>query len=290
MPIDEYHRDPALSKSGMQLLQKSWLDFWEATSLNPEWSYEDGSKKSRSLEFGSLVDILLFEKEKFDAEYRTGFETLATIDNRKLVNLSEYNQAISAINELWRVEYCRYILTGFYQVSVFWRDKETGVMLKMRPDVLKTHVTTDYKTIKDLALSTIAYQLDEYGYAVQGIMGKVGISQLKEELRKKKPKIVIQGADTPEHKEFLKQLSLEPRQEFRNLFQRNSKPYPFRIVHIDEDAENKAYEIFRASVKKYQRCITQYGVSRPPAGENTSEEISSYSMPYRFATKAQDIY
>lgn len=289
MPIEKYHADPALSKSGMMQLIKSWLDYWENSPLNPEYVYNDNVKKSRSLEFGTLVDMLLFERKRFDAEWRTGAELFSANDNRKLVNLTEYNQAVTAINELWHVEYCRYILTGFYQVSIFWRDKETGIMLKTRPDVFKTFMTTDYKTIKDLLGSTIAYQLMDYGYAVQGVMGKVGIAQLKEAYRAKKKGIVIAGADTEAHQLFLKEWKNEPKQEFRNLFQRNSKPYPFRIIHLDEDNENKAHEIFRACVKKYDRCIKQYGVTRPPAGDNQSEEVGLYSMPFRYSTMAEDI-
>lgn len=289
MPIEEYHRDPALSKSGMMNIVKSWLDYWEGSSLNPEWVYEDKTKKTRSLEFGTLVDKLLFEKEKFDAEWRTGTEVFTGADHRKLVDLTEYNKAVTAINELWNVEMCRYLLTGFYQVSIFYRDKETGVMCKIRPDVFKPRLIADYKTIRDLMTGTIAAQMADYGYAVQGVMGKIGITQLKGELQKKKPKIVIQGADTEAHQLFLKELRGEVRQEFFNLFQRNTKPYPFRIINIDEQAENKAYEIYRACINKYARCIEQYGTKRPPAGENASEELDFYSMPFRYSTMAQDI-
>jgi len=59
-----------------------------------------------------------------------------------------------------------------YQVSCFWKDEETGLELKSRPDVAKTkkNVQIDIKTTRDASPHAFARQSTQLLYPIQAVM------------------------------------------------------------------------------------------------------------------------
>ncbi len=280
LPIEDYHNDPALSKSGIVDLMESEIDYWSRSPLNPN-RHED---KNTTLDFGKMVHMRLLEPEKFDEHYFV-MGNASWGDTRKSVSRTDYNDSTRAINNVHSVEYSRSLVTGGYpEVSIFWRDDESGLMFKMRPDYLKTFVASDYKTIKSIAESTITYQLSDYGYGIQSSMGIVGMRTAKQLLREKKP-FVVQG--NKEQCAWVKKAFMhEDLSIFRFIFQRSS--FPFKCRHLSDDVANTAWNIVRIACGKYKNMIETTGIESPPPGENCSKEITLYEMPKKFSTMAEE--
>lgn len=287
LDADTYHKDPAISKTNMtNLIMGSDLDCWENSHFLNPGHIED---KSPSMEKGTLIDTLLFDRKLFDEKcYVMGHSRMG--DTRKGIKLNEYNDAMRAINLLYTVPYTQKLLTGGYsQISIFWLDEETGLMFKTRPDhgnIVKTcFMLADYKSIRELHDSTISYQLCDYGYAIQGALGVVGFEKLREMAREKTP-FIIQG--TKEQKAWFKQALQTTSTRFQFIFQRSSFPFPFKNINLDDDVLNIAWKWVRKASKRYKFNLDTYGLNRWPGGENKSTTIGIFQMSKKFSTMAEE--
>lgn len=282
LPIEEYHADPALSKSSIMDLSRSLLDYWVNSWMNPK---ESQKEKTRSMKNGSLTDILLFEKERFDKEYFvTGHSSFG--DPRKMITAAAYNKAMDAINLLFTVNYANWLLSdGCTQVSLFWLDEQSGLMFKSRPDWLRPSFAVDYKTIESIDDSDITFQLTKYGYAIQSALGRQGMKVLKTMLQNKE-KLVIDGAEK-DQKKMIKTFAATPDSRFRFIFQRNTYPYPIKMKHMSDDCDNTAWAIIQKMANKFKVAYEQYGTGQWPATDNEiSEEVTIFEMNRKFSLMA----
>lgn len=285
LPIELYHQDTALSKTSVMNLLTSPLDYWVNSSFNPNYTVQ---KKSKSLDFGKLVDKLLFEKEDFKNHYRVTGESDFGNYSKISVSRTDYNKAISAINELWSVKYCKHILSnGYSQVSIFFKEKESGLMLKSRPDYLKTNIATDYKTIKNISKQSRISQIVDYGYAIQNSIGVAAIAEAKQRLKAKDKTFGVYGANENQLA-WLKDFAKEEVTEYRFIFQRNSSPFPFAIDYLDEDILNKGWQILKKAISIYQENFNAYGPNRWPGGKNKATAITLYEMSKKFSLMAEE--
>ncbi len=64
------------------------------------------------------------------------------------------------------------ILRGFVETSGFWQDKETGLWVKARPDVVPNDAGdyVDLKTAEDVTTPALQYTIRSYGYQQQGAL------------------------------------------------------------------------------------------------------------------------
>jgi hypothetical protein len=64
------------------------------------------------------------------------------------------------------------VLDGLIEQSIFWKDKETGLWLKSRPDVVPTDSCepADFKTTQSVLWNMLQYALDDLGYYQQGAL------------------------------------------------------------------------------------------------------------------------
>ena len=160
----DYHADPSISKSGLDLINKSPLHYWD------RYLNEDKPKyvPNEAFNVGSLLHNMILEPEQFDEEF---IVTPADLNRRTKAGREEYQALLdtgkivitqddyklcqrmtSAISQHRKAS--RYLATsGHSELSLFWKDKDTGVDCRCRPDFM-----TEDGYIVDLKTSLTASQ------------------------------------------------------------------------------------------------------------------------------------
>jgi hypothetical protein len=196
IPLDDYHRGdicdgPSISSSGLRALwQRSAKHFWDKSALNPNRNQEDDDKAAYVLgraahhlvcaEVG-FADRFIVRPDKapdgrdwhgsnksclkWMAEAkRSGKSVLTPADVESIKGMAFE----LGVNSMMRAG----ILTGLVERSMFWRDPETGIWLKARPDVVSTSSGdyADLKTTISVLYRDTQRAIDEYGYNQQGAL------------------------------------------------------------------------------------------------------------------------
>lgn len=199
----DYHSDPAISRSGIMLFDESPYKYW-ANYINPN---RPPKHSTPAMEFGSAFHTFILEPEKFDQEYvienelekspkrvllknvgRPAYEAYkaekAKVDfiNDKAKEdfeekaegkiilslkdwyvLQEMKNAIMNHPEAWPL-----IEGAIYEQSYFW--EECGLMVKARPDILHKNMIVDLKTCVSAETRSFQSVMADSGYHVQGAM------------------------------------------------------------------------------------------------------------------------
>ena len=141
MPQEQYHAISALSAGGMQWLDKSPWHFWCA-QLDPQ---KQEKAKSPQMLAGTLAHCALLEPEAFDERYAVGPDVNKNsaqwkrfIEENGDVRVIDLTQRMTARHQAQAIkllpEARRLLSVGQGEVSVFWRDRDTQVLCKARPD------------------------------------------------------------------------------------------------------------------------------------------------------------
>ncbi|MGH0004109.1 PD-(D/E)XK nuclease-like domain-containing protein [Pseudovibrio ascidiaceicola] len=191
VPIDRYHNDPelfscpAVSKSQLKTLffltgGSPW-HFWQFWNQNPERKIR---KPTKETDFGKAAHALVLGEEVFGEGYElrpaqwddyTKVESRVWRDRVYAEGRTPVTvQDLKTIRKMARaLEANRYvrggILKGDMELTMVLKDPETGLMLKVRPDVLSTlKIFSDFKTAASLKEVFIRAQLLSGGYYLQG--------------------------------------------------------------------------------------------------------------------------
>lgn len=172
----DYHSHPAVSKSGLDRLDKSPAHFR---------AYLDGEDKdTEAKRFGRLCHLAILEPERFpvetavapDVNRRTkagreewdefcrlnaGLEIVTAEDLETLRHIQESVLSHPTAGALLSYQ-------GHAEVSAFWTDHETGVACRCRPDkVFGGGVIVDLKSARDASPKGFARAVAEHRYHVQ---------------------------------------------------------------------------------------------------------------------------
>ncbi len=196
IPLTDYHRGdicdgPSISSSGLRKIwDKSPKHYWDASPLNPNRS-TDGDENADFI-LGSAAHHLICGE--------VGFSQLYAVRPDKAPDGREWHGSNKTCRE-WLADQARKgktvltpgmveairgmavslnahplvqqgILNGMVERSMFWRDPETGVWLKARPDVVPTESGdfADLKTTQSTLYIDLQYSLGTYGYHQQGAL------------------------------------------------------------------------------------------------------------------------
>lgn len=211
MPIDTYHKYPALSNSGLKTLLDCPARYYYKY-LSPDYT----PKEKPSFKIGKACHCLILEgRKEFEKKYwhnpysnfvkddlikfLTTFEydekylkslrvnelkeivfKTANIEPKEIeLSANELNQIVSisrAIknNPLAKGAFCQ---KGEAEISLFWQDEKTGIWLKCRPDWLpcdKKNIP-DYKTTISVNPVEFFKHFLNFGYHIQAAFYKTGI-------------------------------------------------------------------------------------------------------------------
>ena len=201
---EDYHNDPAVSCSNIKDLLISPLKYWDSSPLNKNRK----QKETKAKTIGTALHCLLMEKEKFGEDYivlpkleidsdfyreeskkpdfdqnyelfaTKGAKTFKYKGSKTVIRQEEYEEINEAVNNLEAQGAAGLLFKdGYAEVSIFWRDEETGLMCKCRPDYLSTNYIADYKSIANIEM--IERDLVSYKYHFQAAYYLEGLNQLK---------------------------------------------------------------------------------------------------------------
>lgn len=277
---EDYHNDPAVSCSNIKDLLVSPLKYWTNSPLNPKKKQKETKAKS----IGTALHCLLMEKERFSEDYivlpklevdsdfyreeskkpdfLSNFELCKTknaktfkyIGNRAALKIGEYEEITEAINHLESQGAAGSLFKdGYAEVSIFWRDEETGLMCKCRPDYLTPNYIPDYKSIA--SIETIVRDLVKYKYHFQAAYYLEGLSQLKKYLQLLDPVgTVPQG--------WWDQFLNTDHNNFIFAFQEKESPYLVRLKALDQEVLEIGRDKFKLGLQIYKENIEKYGVEK----------------------------
>jgi len=186
LPMSEYHSSNGISKSGLSLMLKSPLNYWDAY-LNPETKEREETPAQK---LGSAIHCMVLEPELFDQQYvvapkfnrrtkegKADFEEFQKTHGAKITltedEMETVNQAAHAVAQ--NTEAQKYLTNGYAEQSYVWIDEETGVLCKCRPDfVTKTHILVDLKTTSDASEEAFAKTCANFSYEMSATFSQLG--------------------------------------------------------------------------------------------------------------------
>jgi hypothetical protein len=269
---EAYHDDPALSHSGMTNILQSWPDYWARSVHNPDRKQYYATD---AMKFGERSGMYLLENDKFYRRYATA----KTGGGHKgsFISSVEYNAIRASIQAIREVDIGNQYFTGGYpEVSVFWQDASTGVMLRARMDYLHTFGAIDFKRIAELNNSGIGRAVRNQGLDIQQYLYLEAIKVARHMLRGKNPNVHGEV-----NSDWLAAFRDEDDLFFRFLFQRSSPPYIWEIRELDQDLLVEGENAVRHAILRYRRCVERYGLEKPPCGPEEVKTIHAFHVPRR---------
>lgn len=210
IPLEDYHQKidlldgPSISKSSVKWLLPahggSPKAFWGRWAHNPKRVEQ---KSSDALDFGKATHALLLgdevfadkfivrpnyrpedmqlpekERRQWNANANDCKAFLKEAADRKLTVISQdqYDRIVRIHADASQHPLVRNgILNGKIERSMFWKDPETGIWLKARPDALPNvdGVFADLKTTSSFAEDFLERQLADAGYYLQAAMTRM---------------------------------------------------------------------------------------------------------------------
>lgn len=192
---DAYHSGEGISKSGLDLIGRSPLHYW-AKYIDPNRVPQEPTP---AMQLGTAIHAAVLEPDLFARDYvvvptdaprrptrtqlaakKPSDDTVAAIiywndfdranAGRTVISVDDY-QTCSAIQEnVRRHPAAQVLLTdGEPELSVYWRDEQTGVLCKCRPDWMnyKANAIVDVKSCEDASPAGFQKSIIKYGYHVQ---------------------------------------------------------------------------------------------------------------------------
>ncbi|MCF6304383.1 MAG: PD-(D/E)XK nuclease-like domain-containing protein [Rhodobacteraceae bacterium] len=192
-PLAHYHTQltptPCISSSGLRDIMKAPQYFWRFSNLNPD-AYP--RKVSPAMTFGRAAHAVLLGDEVFEDKFvvshydsfrskeakdwradmiKFGKEVLTAAD---MVHINEMSKNLNNEPIIQAG-----LLEGDTEVSMIWQDRETGVWLKARPDLLPSSgFTSDLKTTTTADPKACFYKTRDMRYDMQMALATMGLREL----------------------------------------------------------------------------------------------------------------
>lgn len=190
MPMEIYHGQPcdgpSVSSSGLRTIwSESPAHFYARSSLNPDRKPE---KPRDAFAIGRLAHKLLLEgREGLEADFAIRpdhWSDWRTKDSqtwkaeqiaagKTVVTEDDLVDVVGMAESLARHPLVKAgILDGAVERSLIWKDAETGLWLKSRPDVIPnaSGIIADLKTTSSVTDDALAKSLGSFGYHCQGAL------------------------------------------------------------------------------------------------------------------------
>lgn len=148
MPNEDYHQHRAVGASGLKLINQSPLHYW-ARYLDPE---REPDAPTDAMKLGTAVHCALLEPAEFvnrytvvpegiDKRSKAGKELFAEIEagGKEPLKPKQEPQISKMQQAAFNHPMMRILLSHpekLIEKSLFWTDQETGVVCKMRPDLM----------------------------------------------------------------------------------------------------------------------------------------------------------
>ena len=246
MTNEEYHKHPALSKSGLDRLAISPAHY-QAWLTEPRI-------ETPALKFGSAAHCGILEFERFERDYipaPDGLDRRTKAGKELFAELEASGKTIIGINDLDVI--CRMrasvfahpaarelLSEGIAETSHF--STIDGVSVKCRPDWLSGGIVVDLKTTQDASLNGFSKSIANYRYAVQAAFYSDILASL--------------GHDVV---------------AFLFIAVEKTAPYAVGVYELDDMSLEIGREQYQRDLDTYRRCVAS---GEWPAYSNGIEKIS----------------
>lgn len=177
---EQYHADVSrISKSGLDLIAKSPAHYY-AAKLDPN---RDIRRETKALMQGRVIHTAILEPTSFGQQYavmpelnlrtNAGKEQLATFQQQNagktIIDLETYELSQVVRDRVYAHPAAASLLqSGRAEATFVWKDGETGVDCKCRPDFLTSdRIAVDIKTTEDASPAAFGRSSWKYRYHVQ---------------------------------------------------------------------------------------------------------------------------
>ena len=149
---EDYHNAPGISKSGLDDVEEAPAKF--------KWRREHPEPASDEMQLGSALHVAILEPEEFEKRYAVAGPELTRRGTNKWLEFEQENQGkiplkfdqgekIFEMAMAARKHSRALLLEGLKELSFFWKDPETGLLCKCRPDnITAKGVISDYKSTR----------------------------------------------------------------------------------------------------------------------------------------------
>lgn len=247
LPIEVYHGDctdgPGISSSGLRTIEsQSPLHYWAKSYLNPD---RDPEEPKDHFDFGKAAHTLMLGEAEFAKSFAVrpdAFDSWRTkasqewrdeqrASGRGVLVPSDLAGLLGAAKVIAAHPFAQDLLRGAVEHSLIWQDKETGVWLKSRPDVIPAAdgILADLKTTTDASPRGVANSIATYGYAMQGALAAMGMEE-------------TMGVTMT---------------DFVLVFVEKSAPYAINVVQVDPNWIFWARKQVRRAINRFAECVSK---------------------------------
>lgn len=176
MPMEDYHRSPGISSSGLKLIGRSPAHFMAERNKPPSRVLTVGSALHAMRQHQAEFDRLFVARpEGLDGRTKDGKMQIAELrqSGRQILTAAEYASVRGMVASLTAHSRVMRIMQGAaLEASVFWQDDETGELCKVRPDVWRPDIgiVLDYKSCEDSRPDAARRQILRFGYHLSAAM------------------------------------------------------------------------------------------------------------------------
>jgi hypothetical protein len=266
LPLVHYHRGdiadgPSVSSTSLRhLFDKSPAHCWARSALNPKRIEEE---ESEAFILGRATHHLICQQVNFANEFVVRPETLEGLKwqgNRTECKnwLKARKREGKSVLTSGQVEQIRGMgfalgefplfkagaLDGLIERSLFWKDKETGLWLKARPDAIPNDSGdfSDLKTTRSVMYHDLQNALANYGYVQQAAL-------------------VMEGADA---------LGIEA-STFTLLWVETEPPHCVRAQQLKDEDIQRGTRMNRVAIRAFADCLAS-GVWPGPGDDRADAE------------------
>lgn len=203
----DYHGGAGISKSGLDLVARSPLHYWQAY-LNPD---REPREETPAMRLGTAIHTAMLEPERFADEYvivpadaprrptsvqlnakNPSDATLQAIawwdsfdiaaQGKTIISADDYETCAAISRRLHAHPAAAVLLRqagALFEASAYWEDPDTGVLCRCRPDVLLPNgaAVVDVKSTTDASADAFRRSVANYDYHVQAAFYLDGITR-----------------------------------------------------------------------------------------------------------------
>lgn len=174
----DYHAGPGISKSGLDILAKSPLHFWDRYMS----AARQQSAETAAMAFGTAFHTAVLEPhdfakwvvlDKVDRRTKDGkaaaeeAEAKAALQGGRVISRADMDIIAAMNTAVWSHPVSEHLETGVPELSVYWIDEDSGVFCRCRPDWLGSSAVVDLKTTDDASPAGFMRSAYNYRYWVQ---------------------------------------------------------------------------------------------------------------------------
>ena len=272
-----YFRDSSLSRSDLVKLLDSAGGYWKDSWMNTR---RESKQPNDEMSYGKAFHYLLFEPHKFKEKY-----AVVPIDEypfgKEMIKYEKYFAIMESIAVLRQGrDSSMFLSNGIPEVTIVFDDG--GLRYRVRIDYFTPVCSTDFKTTRSLQDGHIKNEFHQRGYDIQMALYKRARVRFKEQWEAGEASVY----GTVDAKLFERFLRSEMN-EFLFIFQRTTKPYPFRPLMPEDDTEQSGITKIAKASHIYMEHMRKYGTNEWPVSEGI---VQPWSMFFGTREERDDSY